>query len=752
MKPIPDNEKSWLAKFFSGSNALQWEQINSGSAPTEWLSTVTPWLEFLSRSPLDRPLLLPVFADNGLRHWYAVAENDQIAAQLLEEVRAFIGPSFSNFSGRWHHLSDSNAPEHALRTRFGSRVLRIDLNSETDRVEVERSIARYRKLLSQRPPIPDRTSRPFGAVRKDFDLALLAGNAGRAQILLDELVSSGRIGADQHRFLQFRFLAGLGRVEEVARDRPQIESIMDLALPPQTIVDVVESLYEVHIEPIERKLELPALTEMFRQQIARPFGALFRERRGIRRPRVLRAFFLFEASKPERNDIRCGAIVETYPKDDASFELIQSWYAALVPARPGDQLEQLRQAIADEDYERASILAFEGVPQLWAYSALLRCAIESESDQLRDRVSRALQHLEPSVLTRFSERDRSRWLRLTSAPVAPSRSHPESGWLEWASDVNQRADEWAPLEVLSKSVLKWDISAYSANPESCIQLANLIGNASEQSAQIFRDAFPAIVDFFVERPEKPQRAFISIYSMLIKVIAWSGAVSADELEIGSSLARALLSTGPDEALYTECLQDLQEIIEANAAPVHVDWALSLAELLAFYPVQERELRLRVFFGIFEMCRAAAHRLTAEQRAVLELLAADYGTAELLSGLPVAAQSTEETQVEFSGVIGIYTLNEPAGQRAREVIERLLPSARVELSHATAATDRLRQLAKSADLFVFAWKTSTHQAFYCVKEARKDRDVIMPSGGGTASLVRSVLEQVRLLRHVHAKDY
>src|SRR5882672_815872 len=114
---------------------------------------------------------------------------------------------------------------------------------------------------------------------------------------------------------------------------------MDLALPPQTIVDVVESLYEVHIESMERKLELPALAEMFRQQISRPFGALFRERRGIRRPRVLRAFFLFEASKQERNDIRCGAIVETYPKDDASVELIQSWFAALVPARPGDQLE-----------------------------------------------------------------------------------------------------------------------------------------------------------------------------------------------------------------------------------------------------------------------------------------------------------------------------------------------------------------------------------------------------------------------------
>jgi hypothetical protein len=252
-----------------------------------------------------------------------------------------------------------------------------------------------------------------------------------------------------------------------------------------------------------------------------------------------------------------------------------------------------------------------------------------------------------------------------------------------------------------------------------------------------------MVDFFAERTEAPQRAFVPVYSMLIRVIAWSGVVSADELEISSSLARAVLSTGPDKALYRECLQDLQEVVAANSALIHLDWALGLAELLASYPVQDPELQLRLFYKIFEICRAAAHRLTVEQRAVLNLLAQDYGTKDLLAALPAAASSVEDTRVEFSGVIGIYTLNEPAGQRAREIIEGLLPSAQVELSHATEATDRLRHLAKNADLFVFAWKTSTHQAFYCVKDARKDREVILPPGGGTASLVRSVMNAVRL---------
>lgn len=748
MKPIPDAEKPWLSRFFAGSNALKWEQITSGSAPAEWLSQVASWLEFLSSPQLDRPLLLPMFAENGTRHWYAVAANDQIAAQLLEEVRAFIGPSFSQFSGHWHSLSDSDESERALQMRFGWRTLRIDLNAENDRADVERSIARYRELLSRRPGIPDRAMRPFGEVRNDFDLALLAGNVDRAQHCLEELVGSGRIGADQHKFLQIRFLAGLGRIEEIARDRLLIESVMNLVLPPQTIVDLVEALYATYVEPQERELEVSALAAMFRQHISHPFGALFRERKGIRRPRVLRAFFLFEVGQRDRNDVRCGALVDAYPKDDAGFDLVQRWWHGLAPAKSGSPAERVRQAIGDEDYESAANLAFQALPQTWAYSALLRCAVEVEPDELRTRVTEAVRQIDAGVLASLTDRDRARHRRLVASVTQAVRPHAESSWLAWANDVTTRPDEWAPLEVLSNAVLKWDVSTYSTDPAACTRLANLIGNAPEPGARVFRDAFPVMIDFFVVRPEKPMRAFVSIYSMLIRVIAWSSPVSADELEIGASLTRALLATGPDKAIYTECLQDLHEVITANNAPVHLDWALSLAELLALYPSHDPELRLRIFFSIFGMCRAVAHRLTPEQRTVLELLAADYGVPELLAELPPAARGdVDEDRAAFAGVIGIYTLNEPAGQRARTAIERLMPSARVEVNSDTTASDRLRHLAKSADLFVFAWKTSTHQAFYCAKDARKDRDIIMPSGGGTASLVRSVLAEVRSLQQV-----
>jgi hypothetical protein len=743
MKPIPETEQTWLRGFFSGANALHWEQILSGHARADWLALITPWIDFLATPPLVHPILLPVFASEGIRHWYAMAPDDQAAAQLMEEVRALVGPSFSKSSAAWHPLSPSDEVERALLGRFGWRVMRIDASAGADRPHVERSVALYRQLLGRRPPVPERVQRPFTMARKDFDLALIVGDAAGAQRFLDEMVDSGRIGADQQRFLRVRLLAGLGRTEEIAHDRGLIESIMNLALPPQTIVDVVEALYGSYIASHEHELELPALVKQFGNRIARPYGALFRERRGIRLPRTLRAFFLYEASQDQPNDARCRAIADAYPREDADFDLIQRWLRSIVRTEPGDGRDRARQAIADEDYDLAANLALQALPEPWAYSIALRCASEVQAGEVSAALFQAIRQLGPAAVSQLSERDRVRHARLTASQPSSNRPRADTSWLAWSQNVIERDDAWAPLQVLADASLKWDIGRYSTDADGCARLAEVIGNASEPAASTFRDAFPSMVDFFVDRPEKPVRAFLPIYSMLIRIIAWSGSVSAPELEIATSLTRALLAVGPNSDVYRECVQNLQEILQTNNAPVHLDWALGLAELLVLFPSQDAELRLRLFMTVLGMCQAMAHRLSVAQRAVLELLSRDYGCPECLNEIP-APQRTDVSDglATFAGVIGIYTLNEPAGVRARTTIEQLLPAARVELNGDLTASDRLRHLARTADLFVFAWRTSTHQAFYCVKDARKDRDIIMPAGGGTASLVKSVLDEIR----------
>ena len=94
---------------------------------------------------------------------------------------------------------------------------------------------------------------------------------------------------------------------------------------------------------------------------------------------------------------------------------------------------------------------------------------------------------------------------------------------------------------------------------------------------------------------------------------------------------------------------------------------------------------------------------------------------------IEKETEREIQTNFSGIIGIYTLIETAAIRARQFLRKLLPNARVEINADMASTDRLKHLASNADIFVFAWRSSKYQAYYAVKDARGDRNTLLPLG-------------------------
>ena len=131
---------------------------------------------------------------------------------------------------------------------------------------------------------------------------------------------------------------------------------------------------------------------------------------------------------------------------------------------------------------------------------------------------------------------------------------------------------------------------------------------------------------------------------------------------------------------------------------------------------------------------------------LSLLAKDYGCADLLEAFPFPEEGNAETvaRADFDGLIGIYTLTEPAAQRARQFLRNLLPLARVEVSADVVATEKLKHLAANADIFVFAWKSSKHQAYYAVKEARRNRQTLLPLGKGSASILDCVFRELERL--------
>jgi len=237
-----------------------------------------------------------------------------------------------------------------------------------------------------------------------------------------------------------------------------------------------------------------------------------------------------------------------------------------------------------------------------------------------------------------------------------------------------------------------------------------------------------------------------IYITLIRIVAWNGMVSANELELASALIQALLSLGPSKDDYVEAVDAYSEIVSANNAPTNVDWALNAAEVLALYATPDKESRLRFFMAVVDLARSYTHRLKPAQYAILSLLAKDYDCDSLLEAFPIetGGQTQAVQDSDFNGLIGIYTLTEPAGHRARQFLRKVLPKAEVEVNSDYVATDKLRHLANAADIFVFAWKSSKHQAYYAAKEARGSRQILLPLGKGSASILDCVLSELERL--------
>ncbi|APR97319.1 hypothetical protein PATSB16_39850 [Pandoraea thiooxydans] len=755
MDIAPSDEVSWLKRFFSGRNALRWDDIAGAKAPAAWLEHVIPWINAFAAPHVQRPIVLPVFDTNGPCQWYGMAEDDASATALAQELTAAVGPSYSDFRGQPLEKEDDDEIERSLRARFGRFIFRFGPVDAAARDEVSQALLLYLGMLRRRPVIPDRTQRPFGRIRAEFDNALLAGNEADAYRLRDELIASGRVDSEQQKYLEIRMLAGLGRQHQLAHDYSLVKSVLGLSLPAQIIADLVEALYSTYVADIERDLNVDKVLNAFRSNIARPFGPLFQERKGIRQPNVLKAFLLFELTQDKPNVARCESIAESYP-EHAEHSLIDRWIGRLTSASSSDEDKAVlaRQALGDEDYELALQLSLESRPEAWTYGAMLRCAVELEDKQVTLRVLEAVRSAPEDIQSKWSKRDLARLRQLeeesSDAGTVTSNSHirPGSDWLSWANYVLAGNYDRHPLQILADASTRWDIESFVSDPRACRELAERIGNARGDAEAVFRDAFPALVEFFVDRQANPMRGFMPLYSMLIRIVAWSGTVSANELELASVLMQALIGLGPTKGDYVEALEAFAEVLSANSAPGNIDWALNAAEMLALYASPDHESRLRFFTAVVGVARVHAHRLNPARLAVLSLLAKDYGAVELLESFPpqVDEHAAAVASIDFAGLIGIYTLTEPAGQRAREFLQKLLPQSRVEVNADYAATDRLKHLAANADIFVFAWKSSKHQAYYAAKEARGNRQTLLPLGKGSASILDCIFKELQRLRY------
>ena len=151
----------FLDVFFAPPNTIAREPPTSESAAARWLR---PWIDRLQAKP-PLPTVLPCqrASESDWVDWYALAFDERQGRELAEELAAFVGPSFSTFTGSRADLDPADAIDAAVATLTAGNAFRLRvLTTSSERQQVRAQFEALRHSWEQRPSRTLTVVRPVG--------------------------------------------------------------------------------------------------------------------------------------------------------------------------------------------------------------------------------------------------------------------------------------------------------------------------------------------------------------------------------------------------------------------------------------------------------------------------------------------------------------------------------------------------------------------------------------------------------------
>lgn len=336
----------------------------------------------------------------------------------------------------------------------------------------------------------------------------------------------------------------------------------------------------------------------------------------------------------------------------------------------------------------------------------------------------------------------------------PAAEAVPTNWLEWLSKLDKEPSWERALDVARQAASEWDVASLLTEPGAVKQFAQLQEQVFSKAESVLHNALPYLLAFFQKDEQWPRQEFLAVYSLLLELLVLSTEGGDADLVLFNELAIALLTLGVDAAKYIEIVDYSLELWNRFASPKKVDWVLDFLDVLVLYPCPVKEKRSQLLFAAANKFGQFTRRIEAEQWRFFRLLVEDLGQKQALEGHlasdTISAQSVSVNDADdvFQKLknksVLIYTLTESVALRVKSLLEALCEEVTVHLSHDKAGNDRLRQLAKSADIVVMATASAKHAATGFIEGNRpKDLPILRPSGKGSASMlriIRSFLEQ------------
>lgn len=746
LEELPPSESSWLGAYISqltGSGKAVLDQHVDAVRIAG--SETCAWLKFWAKAPGGRPLILPLsFDHDGTTAWLACADSHLLANEMCEELTAHVGLTYTDFTPAGRIVDPFDALTQIAVGRF-KWVYKFEGRGGRENEPVWSMLGVYRTSVESRPERCRSTPQTFGSLKLRFERAIAGRNEPEAYLLLEELKGTGRLNAQNERFLEIHLLAGLGRWSPMVAGETRLLALRDLNLPRQTLAEAIEALYIHFLAVHENDADLAAATATFNEQIRPRFAWLFRARKNITRPTVLKAFALDELSR-ERPDQDLLTTLRAELEGSEEPSLPQWFPDPQAGVKTSDSLYEGNTAFEDAEYERAMAFYMRAPVNQDVLQRILECAVEIATLEVAREALDVLGRYPAAMQDALGPHYKKKIAKLhKSLDTAQSAIEEEAiaDWKGWARAVKAGLPGLEASRLATQKAEEWRLSDYSSDPEAVAAFTAEIEDYEEAVLRTYVRSIPAILDFFHETTGVPEVQ--RLYQTLLTLILLEGNDGLEELDSVQRITGTLLESGIPAADYRNLINDLQELLARVGSPRYMDWVLDIVELFALFPRPEKEAPLRLFFALQQIVNQYRHRLRADQWRGLELLAQDLEQLPAISDL--LAEQDEggkrgESNLEHlaNKSVAIYTLTESAGQRAVQILRALVPLCRVELNSDHVATTRLKQLAANADIFVFAWRSSKHQAYFAIKDARGNRpNLLLPEGKGSASILKVLSE-------------
>ncbi|WP_413727329.1 protein DpdD [Sodalis sp. RH19] len=747
-----DSEQFLRTFFHREKNIISWEKITGGLLEASTLRRLTPWLDDVRNGRF--PVILPrvVKGSNDKVTWYAVANEERNYAELRELIDAHVGTSWSDFNRQRTMLDPSDPVEKALIDHYGDSVYKFSSLSQSRIPEIFNGIERLRQQLASRPSRHLTLLRPRGRILRDIRAALRRRDVPQTRFYLQELRDAGGIGHINELFIELRCLAQEGDAKSLL-DSTELRQVLDVPHPLVLAEEVMVVLYQQLLLEYEQDNDIAAQRLAFSNSLAKSVPRLFQVIQGINTPAAVKSTLLWllsdTQSDPARLTEQAQQLVAGMKEATDDDRL---WVTQLLAALPAVTVPVTTAATTDDLIARADEYPESVLEELLllpvstrGVAIALKCAWAVGSAEAAMKAVGYLQRLaqqerDPLLAKPTFQRYYTALQLLLPATPTKQDTAGLDNWQDWLQEVLNNPQWPGAIEAVEQASHQWSAAAFQ--PEAFI---SLLDKSNSRASMVLRDAIPVLLEWLDNH--QTSASWQSVRLALLQQLALDDNSSREDIFTACDLARGYLAGDSNAHDYRELIENLQMIIESSGTASASAW-LDMLELFLIHPTADQPARERLFNLVLSMFYSNPARYSELQWSLLAQFAEESGLACEVP--PQIAEGGEERADEVRAgatlnhkVVGIYTLTESVAQRVKQQLLADYPQADIRLNNDKGGSTMLRSLAKDADVFVFAWLSSKHSAYYAIKEERGEKPFLQPSGKGSTSMldcIRSYLKE------------